>query len=460
MHRLNYVLDHLDSAVSSAGLSDSSSRRQGADGPGSRSFGSSYLRPSYPTPAHSLNSSSSFGLPPPASIQSPDDVVICCAIRTPMTRANRGGLSDLFPEEMLKPLFEALLSFTRVPADRIQDICIGNVLQFGAGAISSRMSQLLAGLPDSCPIHTVNRLCSSGLQAMANIAGQIHAGYINVGVAGGVESMTHFDMINSVNPEKLSEGIFEHEGARNCLLPMGITSENVAERFGITRKQQDELAVLSHKKASAAQQSGKFDEEIIPIEIKKDGGNRIITIRKDDGIRPETTLDGLSRLKPAFKKETGTTTAGNSSQVTDGASLVLLARRSAAVGLGLPLLAKFHSFVTVGVSPDIMGIGPAVAIPKVLKQAQLTMRDIDVFEINEAFASQATYCVQELGVPLDKLNPNGGAIALGHPLGCTGSRLVATILPEMRRRHARYGIVSMCVGTGMGAAAVIENYIL
>ncbi|CDI77704.1 acetyl-CoA acyltransferase B, putative [Eimeria acervulina] len=393
----------------------------------------------------------------------PDDVVICCAIRTPLTKAKRGGpssfgLKDEYPETLLCTLFEALLTRTKIKPSLIEDVCIGNVLQPGAGALGARIAALLGGLPLSTSVHTVNRQCSSGLQAVAAIAGSIAAGNIDIGVAGGVESMTHFEMTSALNPEKVADKVFEDEIARNCLLPMGTTSDILARRFGVSREEQDAFAVESHSKAWAAQTAGRFNEEIVPVTVKKKdaNGNEItVAIEKDDGIREGTTMAALQRLKPAFDKG-GTTTAGESAFCILFFSLL----RSAALKLQLPILARFVSFAVAGVDPEVMGVGPAVAIPKALEKAGISMEDVSVFELNEAFASQVVYCVKTLGLPRDKLNPNGGAIALGHPLGCTGARQIATLLPELRRRKGRFGVVSMCIGTGMGAAAVIENLML
>uniref|UniRef100_A0A8C6KCL3 Acetyl-CoA acyltransferase 1 n=1 Tax=Nothobranchius furzeri TaxID=105023 RepID=A0A8C6KCL3_NOTFU len=306
------------------------------------------------------------------------------------------------------------------------------------------------------PVYTVNRQCSSGLQALLNIAGAIRSRTIDLGLACGVESMTLRSMNN---PGDLSSRLSDHQKARDCIIPMGLTSENVAERFGISREQQDSFSLSSHQKAARAQNSGRFDSEIVPVSVTlvdDEGRERQVTVSKDEGIRTGTTLAGLSKLRPAFKPD-GSTTAGNSSQVSDGAAAVLLGRRSAVEALGLPVLGVLRASAVVGVPPDMMGIGPAVAIPAALQQAGLRLEDIDVFEINEAFASQAVFCVEKLGIPLEKVNPNGGAIALGHPLGCTGARQVVTLLNELRRRGKRaYGVVSMCIGTGMGAAAVFE----
>ncbi|NWW61527.1 THIKB thiolase, partial [Ifrita kowaldi] len=280
------------------------------------------------------------------------------------------------------------------------------------------------------------------------------------------------------NPGDISSSMMDNPKARDCLIPMGITSENVAEKFGVSRKKQDAFALASQQNTAEkhtatswfsaafvlpstakAQQMGLFKTEIVPVKTTvsdNDGNKKTITVHQDEGIRPSTTLEGLAKLKPAFKED-GSTTAGNASQVSDGAAAVLLAKRSRAAQLRLPVLGVLRSFAVVGVPPDVMGIGPAYAIPVAVEKAGLTLNDIDIYEINEAFASQAVYCVEKLGIPMEKVNPLGGAIALGHPLGCTGARQVVTLLNELKRRGKRaYGVVSMCIGTGMGAAAVFE----
>ncbi|NXD39826.1 THIKB thiolase, partial [Copsychus sechellarum] len=287
------------------------------------------------------------------------------------------------------------------------------------------------------------------------------------------------------NPGDISSNMMDNPKARDCLIPMGITSENVAEKFGVSRKKQDAFALASQQnsfsaflhvnfstvdlqnifshifftRATKAQQMGLFKTEIVPVKTTvadAEGNKKPIIVHQDEGIRPSTTLEGLAKLKPAFKED-GSTTAGNASQVSDGAAAVLLAKRSKAAQLGLPVLGVLRSFAVVGVPPDVMGIGPAYAIPVAVEKAGLTLNDIDIYEINEAFASQAVYCVEKLGIPMEKVNPLGGAIALGHPLGCTGARQVVTLLNELKRRGKRaYGVVSMCIGTGMGAAAVFE----
>uniref|UniRef100_A0A8P4GCH1 3-ketoacyl-CoA thiolase B, peroxisomal n=1 Tax=Dicentrarchus labrax TaxID=13489 RepID=A0A8P4GCH1_DICLA len=378
----------------------------------------------------------------------PEDVVVVHGVRTGIGRAKRGGLKDTTPDELLSAVMTAVLTDVGLSPDKLGDVCVGET--------ALRVALFLSGFPETVPVYTVNRQCSSGLQALFNVAGAIRSGSIDLGLACGVESMS----LRSVgNPGDLSSRLTDNDKARDCFIPMGITSENVAERFGVSREKQDAFALSSQLKAARAQSSGLFEQEIVPVTTKvidDSGKEREVTVAKDEGIRAGTTMAGLSKLRPAFKPD-GSTTAGNSSQVSDGAAAVLVGRRSAVEALGLPVLGVLRASAVVGVPPDVMGIGPAFAIPAALEQAGLTVSDIDVFEINEAFASQAVYCVEKLGIPPEKVNPNGGAIALGHPLGCTGARQVVTLLNELRRRGRRaYGVVSMCIGTGMGAAAVFE----
>ncbi|KAF5921787.1 3-ketoacyl-CoA thiolase, peroxisomal isoform X2 [Diceros bicornis minor] len=385
-----------------------------------------------------------------------DDVVVVHGRRTAIGRAGRGGFKDTTPDELLSAVMTALLQDVKLSPAQLGDICVGNVLQPGAGAVMARIAQFLSDIPETVPLSTVNRQCSSGLQAVASIAGGIRNGSYDIGMACGVESMS---LADRGNPGNITSRLMEKEKARDCLIPMGITSENVAEKFGISREKQDTFALASQQKAARAQSKGCFQAEIVPVTttVHDDKGTeRSIIVAQDEGIRPNTTMEGLAKLKPAFKKG-GSTTAGNSSQVSDGAAAILLARRSKAEELGLPILGVLRSYAVVGVPPDIMGIGPAYAIPVALQKAGLTVNDVDIFEINEAFASQAVYCVEKLGLPPEKVNPLGGAVALGHPLGCTGARQVITLLNELKRRGKRaYGVVSMCIGTGMGAAAVFE----
>uniref|UniRef100_A0A8C3I035 acetyl-CoA C-acetyltransferase n=1 Tax=Chrysemys picta bellii TaxID=8478 RepID=A0A8C3I035_CHRPI len=418
----------------------------------------------------------------------PDDVVVVHGLRTPIAKAKRGGFKDTTPDELLSAVMTAVLTDVNLSPEKVGDICVGNVLQPGAGAFTARVAQFLSGIPETVPLSCVNRQCSSGLQAVINIAGGIRNGSYDIGLACGVETMSLRD---TGNPGDVSSRMMDNSKARDCLIPMGMTSENVAERFSISRKKQDDFAMASQQKAARAQQMGLFKNEIIPVRttVKDDQGNqKTITVLQDEGIRPSTTLEGLAKLKPAFK-ENGSTTAGkhsksmnsyfwisvllacsvshfvilpvppallvtkhaqakvilsvkylptgNSSQVSDGAAAVLLAKRSKAAQLGLPVLGVLKSYAVVGVPPDVMGIGPAYAIPVALEKAGLTVNDIDIFEINEAFASQAVYCVEKLGIPKEKVNPLGGAIALGHPLGCTGARQVVTLLNELKRRGKR-----------------------
>eukprot|EP00746_Dinoflagellata_sp_MGD_P161775 gnl/MRDRNA2_/MRDRNA2_89047_c0_seq1.p1 gnl/MRDRNA2_/MRDRNA2_89047_c0~~gnl/MRDRNA2_/MRDRNA2_89047_c0_seq1.p1 ORF type:complete len:429 (+),score=111.45 gnl/MRDRNA2_/MRDRNA2_89047_c0_seq1:83-1369(+) len=388
-----------------------------------------------------------------------DDVVICCAVRTAVTKAKKGLFKDTPGEDMLAPLFKAIIEKTGVDPALVGDTQIGNVLMPGAAAMAARQGQLMGGIPYTVPILTINRQCSSGLQTVANVAANIKSGTIDIGIAGGVESMSLFNMMDSVDPSKISEKVFDTPAAAECMTPMGITSENVAEKYGISRERQDTMAAESHAKAAAAIKAGYMKDEIVPVKTtikNKDGTEKEVIADTDEGPREGTTVASLGALKPAFKKG-GTTTAGNASQVSDGAALVLLARRSKAKELGLPILARIRSFAVVGVDPSVMGIGPAFAIPEALKKAGLEVKDIDIYEINEAFASQATMTIDHLKIPTEKLNPKGGAIALGHPLGCTGSRQIATLLPELKRTKKKLGVVSMCIGTGMGAAGVFES---
>ncbi|GKU86127.1 hypothetical protein SLEP1_g694 [Rubroshorea leprosula] len=378
-----------------------------------------------------------------------DDVVIVAAYRTAICKSRRGGFKDTLPDDLLAPVLKAVIQKTNLDPSEVGDIVVGTVLAPGSQrGIECRMAAFYAGIPDTVPIRTVNRQCSSGLQAVADVAVYIQAGYYDIGIAAGLECMT-IDAIGNV--PKVNPKVESFSQARDCLLPMGITSENVAQRYGVTRLEQDQAAVASHRHAAAAAATGKFKDEIIPVSTKivdpKTGVEKPVTVFVDDGIRPNANLADLAKLKPAFKKD-GSTTAGNASQVSDGAAAVLLMKRSVAIQKGLPILGVFRSFAAVGVDPAVMGVGPAVAIPAAVKSAGLELNDIDLFEINEAFASQFVYCCKKLELDPDKVNVNGGAIALGHPLGATGARCVATLLNEMKRRgkDCRFGVISMCIG--------------
>lgn len=378
-------------------------------------------------------------------------VVVTHAYRTAVGKAFKGSLRQTRPDELLGLLIQGFLE--RVPdfdPRSIDDIIIGCAMPEGEQGMNvARIAALRAGIPVDVPAMTMNRFCSSGLQTLASGAAQIVAGYSDIVLTGGVESMTMVPM--GGNKPTPNPWLAEH--FPEAYESMGITSENVATKFGITREDQDRFALESQRRALAAQKAHKFDDEIIPVKVGLDG--REFIFDTDDGPR-ESTLEGLAKLKPAFRAD-GTSTAGNSSQMSDGAAIELIMTREKAEALGFEPLAELVTYQTVGVDPALMGIGPSLAIPKALKAAGLTLDDIDVIELNEAFASQAVYCVRELGIDPQKVNVNGGAIALGHPLGCTGAKLTATLLHEMQRRDAEYGIVSMCIGGGMGAAGIFRR---
>jgi len=385
--------------------------------------------------------------------KSPDDVVIISALRTPVCRAKKGGFKDVMPDDLLKAALEGVVKQAGIKPEVVGDVVVGNVQLDGAYAAPARMAQFRAGFPASVPLHTLNRQCSSGLQAIAEVAMSIKGGMIDCGIGAGVESMTQGGAVggDKLPPVNLNE-LMANKLAKDCLIPMGMTAEIVAERFGVTREKQDAMGVKSHEKALAAQAAGKFKNEIVPVPVEVDG--KTVMIDADDGPR-KTTLEGLGKLKTVFKKD-GSVTAGTASQVSDSAAACLLMRRSKADELGLKPIGVFRGAKVCGVDPDIMGVGPAEAVPLALAHAGLTLKDVDIFEINEAFAAQAVMCVEKLGIPEEKLNPNGGAIALGHPLGATGARQVATLFNELKRTGKKIGVTSMCIGTGMGMAAVFE----
>lgn len=400
---------------------------------------------------------------PPLSIGSPDDIVVVSAFRTAVGRAGRGGFKDTLPDNILIPVLKTIMKHTGIDFKDVDDIITGTVLQRGdTSVVQLRVAGLLSGFPSTVPVRVVNRLCSSGLQAIADGAAAIQAGYQNIVIAGGIESMSTASMQNTeLRPNPLVTVVREATG---CYLTMGQTSENVAEKFGISRERQDKMAVCSHARAAAAKLSGRQRSEIVPIktkvkivdkETKKVTGVKDVVVDSDEGVRIGVGMARLAKLPAIFRKG-GSTTPGNSSQLSDGAALVMLMKRSEAVARGLEPLASLRSFAVAGVDPAVMGIGPAVAIPKALKMAGITANDVDLFEINEAFGSQADYCIEKLGLNRDIVNVMGGAIAIGHPLGMTGGRLSVSIIHELRRRGGRFGVVSMCIGSGMGAAAVYE----
>ncbi|RDB16444.1 3-ketoacyl-CoA thiolase, peroxisomal [Hypsizygus marmoreus] len=388
-----------------------------------------------------------------------NDVVIVYAVRTAITKARKGGFKDTKPELLLSHVLRAVYTQPGLDPALIEDISVGNVLPAGGGASAARMASLHAGIPVPTSIHTVNRQCSSGLTAVNDIANQILAGQIDIGIGAGVESMTFGYGPKGVASD-YDEEVLSNPLAEDCLIPMGFTSENVASDFNISRGDQDAFAAASFQKASAASKAGKFRAEILPVKAKvidpKTEEVKEVLVDHDDGIREGVTAESLGKLKPAFSK-TGSTHAGNASQVSDGAAAVLLARRSVAKRLGLPIVGKFVGAATIGVPPRIMGVGPAYAIPRVLEKTGLSKSDIDFFEINEAFASQALYSIRTLGLPLEKVNVHGGAIAFGHPLGCTGARQIATGLNISKQYGAKVFVTSMCIGSGMGMAGVFVS---
>jgi acetyl-CoA acyltransferase len=383
------------------------------------------------------------------------EVAVVSAVRTAIGKAKKGNLKDTRPDDLLATVLTAAIERAGIAASHIDDVVIGTAMpEAEQGMNVAKIAAMVAGIPDDVPALTINRFCSSGLQSIAQGATSIMAGWQEVVLAGGVESMSQIAMGGqkpSPNPTLMAE-------RPEAYTPMGITAENVATQYGISRADQDAFSLESHGKALAAIAEGRFADEIVPVKTRvfKGGAWHDITVDTDEGPRAGSTIEKLGRLRSPFKAG-GSVTAASSSQVSDGAAATILMARDAAEAKGLPVLGLIKSFQVVGVPPEIMGVGPKYAIPKALEAAGLSIDDIDVFEVNEAFASQALYCARELGIPAEKLNPNGGAIALGHPLGCTGARMTATLLYELKRRNARYGIVSMCIGGGMGAAAVFEN---
>ncbi|KAJ9196698.1 hypothetical protein DTO164E3_1128 [Paecilomyces variotii] len=389
--------------------------------------------------------------------KNPDDIVITLALRTPLTKAKKGGFKDTDLDYIIYALLKEVLAKSKIDPALIEDVCLGNVND-GKAAYLVRAASLAAGIPHTSGASSVNRFCSSGLKAVQDIANQIQLGAIDIGIAMGAESM-------SAGGDRLerpfNEEVLKTQEAADCMQPMGQTSENVGDDFNITREQQDRYAAESYRRAEEAQKAGWFDDEIVPITTKikdpKTGEEKEVTLTKDEGIRYGTTYESLSKIRPAFPAFGNKSTGGNSSQVTDGAAAILLMRRSKAIELNQPILAKFCGATVAGVPPRIMGIGPTAAIPKLLSKFNLAKSDIDIYEINEAFASMAVYCLNNLGLEHEKVNPRGGAIALGHPLGATGARQICTILSEARRTKKKVLVTSMCIGTGQGMAGLFVN---
>jgi acetyl-CoA acyltransferase len=389
------------------------------------------------------------------------EAVVVSAVRTAVGKAPRGILKDTRPDDVAAIVIKEAVS--RVPGlkmEEVDDVVLGCAFpESDQGLNLARVVAMRAGFPNTVPGQTVNRFCSSGLQAIATAAHEIMVGATEVMVAGGVEFMSQVPIMGltpSPNPY-----LVEHNP--QVYTSMGLTAENVAEKFGVSREDQDRFALLSHQKAAKAIKEGKFKEEVIPIlakvkEVKEDGTIVVkeVIFDTDEGVRYDVSLEGMAALKPVFKAK-GTVTAGNASQTSDGAAALVLMSREKAEKMGVKPMAAFRSFAVAGVPPEVMGIGPAYAVPKALKLAGLTLDQIGLVELNEAFASQALYVIRHLGLNLDIVNVNGGAIAVGHPLGCTGAKLTTMLLYEMKRRNVRYGLVTMCIGGGMGAAGVFEN---
>ncbi|GAB1316144.1 Acetyl-CoA acetyltransferase [Madurella fahalii] len=402
--------------------------------------------------------------------KAPTDVVIVSSLRTPICRSYRGQLKDAYPEELLSVVLRATLDKNpQLDPAAVDDVAVGVVLSELGGSKAARMAMNHVGFPSTTSLYTANRACASSLQSIALVAAQIRTEMIDVGIGAGMESMTR-NYGSKAIPVDAWPALRESpvKDARDCVMPMGLTSENVASRYGVSRADQDAFAVESHRRAARARDAGAFDAEIVPVTTrfqevdkqgKKVGEERTVTVDRDDGIRADASLEGLAKLKPAFAPD-GASTAGNSSQVSDGAAATLLMRRSTATRLGLAdrVMGRFVAAAVAGCAPDEMGIGPALAIPKLLRQLGLATADVHRWEINEAFASQAIHCVRELGLERDwqdaKVNPDGGAIALGHPLGATGARMVSTLMHGLQRSGGEVGVVSMCIGTGMGMAGV------
>jgi acetyl-CoA acyltransferase len=385
---------------------------------------------------------------------------IVTALRTAVGKAKKGTLKDFRPDEMLSTVISELVKKTpNLNPAEIDDVIIGCAFPEGEQGLNiARIASLRAGLPVNVPAITINRFCSSGLQSIAFAAERIMLGHADIIIAGGVESMSLVPMTGN----KFSANPYLAENYPEVYISMGLTAERVAEKYQITRQMQDEFALKSHQKALKAIQDGKFKDEIVPLKVVNKyingKGEKIIEEKifdTDEGPRADTSLEKLARLKPAFK-EGGTVTAGNSSQMSDGAAGVVVMSEEKVKELGLKPIARFVSFAVAGVPPEIMGIGPVEAIPKALKLAGLKLEDIGLIELNEAFAAQTLAVIKLAGLNEEIINVNGGAIALGHPLGCTGAKLTVTLLNEMKRRNVKYGMVTMCIGGGMGAAGIFE----
>ena len=382
-------------------------------------------------------------------------VVIDC-LRTAVGKSGRGTLKNTRPDDMAAAVIRRLLeTYREVPPDEVDDVILGCAMpEAESGMNMARIAGLRAGLPDIVPGVTINRFCSSGLQAIAMAADRIRSGSAQIIFAGGAESMSMIPMSGN----KFAPNPWLVDNHPQIYMGMGLTAEEIQRKYNINREDQDRFAYRSHQNALSAQAAGKFQDEIVALDVSTltvDGQKKTV-FEKDEGPRADTSLEALGKLRPVFHSS-GSVTAGNSSQTSDGAAAALVMSESKAHELGLKPMARFVSFAVAGVPPEIMGIGPVVAIPKALALAGLKLADIDVIELNEAFAVQALAVIRQAGIDPEKVNVNGGAIALGHPLGCTGAKLTATLLREMKRRGSRYGLVTMCVGGGQGAAGIFES---
>jgi acetyl-CoA acyltransferase len=388
------------------------------------------------------------------------DVIIASSVRTAVGKAPKGTLRNTRPDDLAAVAIKGALDrLPQLNAKEVEDVIIGCATpEAEQGMNVARIAALRAGLPVEVSAMTINRFCSSGLQAISLAADSVMAGRAEVAVGGGTESMSMIPM----GGNKISANPWLVNNYPDTYLTMGLTAERLAKRFGITREAADEFSLNSHKKALAAIQAGKFEDEIVPVPVSFTTPNGSkptrseIIFKIDEGPRADTTMEALAGLKPAFHAK-GTVTAGNSSQTSDGAAAAVVMTAEKAKQLGIKPLVRVVSFATAGYLPEEMGLGPVYAIPKALKMAGLKLSDIDVIELNEAFAAQALSVIKEAGLDPAKVNPNGGAVALGHPLGCTGAKLTATIIRELKRRNGRYGLVTMCIGGGMGAAGIFEN---
>lgn len=396
------------------------------------------------------------------------EAVIVDAVRTPIGR-HRGALARVRSDDLAAAVIRALVARTSLDPSRIDDVILGCTNQAGEDSRNvARLASLIAGLPVTVPGQTVNRLCGSGLQAIVSAVHAIRAGEGECFITGGVESMTRAPWVTLRPDEPFARSVPETADStigwrftnptlpREWTISMGQTAEVVAERYRIAREDQDAFALESQRRAAAAITSGKFDDEIVPIAAPRRGAPPVI-VDRDEHPRPDVTIDSLAKLRPAFSNSGGTVTAGTSSGINDGAAALLVMSEQAALDRDYKPLARVVSSAVTGVSPEVMGVGPVPAVLLALRRAELTMDQLDLIELNEAFASQALACIRELHMPLDRVNVNGGAIALGHPLGASGARIMTTLLHELRRRNGRYGLATMCIGVGQGIAMIVER---